>query len=619
MRASRPTRTFRLDAAATLCAFLVIATSCGAPTPVGTNPASAALASALPGTSWSAVPSAASTGGSVLSAEELAALDHPTLEQLAEQEAKIDAALAERSGLTAALGSEGIAWLAERRSIAVKAGLDAGGIRYASRLPGSRLAGSTASVDGGIALGEAGGALFGAITAVALTMAGRMEGGYGNSGTIAPAPTEQTSERTIGGKRISTTDSFRYTATLSGSSMTVDSTLAQQVTTYDASTGAVLGRSSHSAHVHAEANGCPDASGVVPIRVDAEISEDASGSGGSSVRMRVQSTTRVQVGDDAWIKSQTEDATYDYETAAGGTSRRSTAKTSITMTLLPGGALDPSVPTTGTGTSDDGDVPPQEAAGARILLKMATIITVSVIVSTAQEKWRAGACVRVEATEHTRNVQPNDVVSFTAKPVHKVDGTDLDKPVVAAFAGKVSVAPVDTPQRPPAALTYTAPEEDRQTGTITLTSTSNRGIGTLVIEFRTAVTGWMIDQPSGGGRIKGQHCGTDVGEWLVNGTYDRGGSKGKQKWVIEMEVDDTGTYVYTDDAVQTLGGVTVKLTGRATGKVTVTFDANARALMHFSETTHTYRATVPGGHGQDQNAPLEEFDMAWEVDTTCTP
>jgi hypothetical protein len=108
----------------------------------------------------------------------------------------------------------------------------------------------------------------------------------------------------------------------------------------------------------------------------------------------------------------------------------------------------------------------------------------------------------------------------------------------------------------------------------------------------------------------------------VDGTYDRQGQKGEQHWEIDVlalgTTDHDGDFSYTDHAVMTVAGVTVTLDGEAKGTITLTFDSAGRALMHFRETSHTYRATVPGGgRGQDQDAPLAEFDLAWEVDPTC--
>jgi hypothetical protein len=102
----------------------------------------------------------------------------------------------------------------------------------------------------------------------------------------------------------------------------------------------------------------------------------------------------------------------------------------------------------------------------------------------------------------------------------------------------------------------------------------------------------------------------------------RGGQKGEQHWEIDVlalgTTDHDGDFSYTDHAVMTVAGVTVTLDGEAKGTITLTFDSAGRARMHFREASHMYRTTVPGGgRDQDQDAPLAEFDLAWEVDPTC--
>jgi hypothetical protein len=137
--------------------------------------------------------------------------------------------------------------------------------------------------------------------------------------------------------------------------------------------------------------------------------------------------------------------------------------------------------------------------------------------------------------------------------------------------------------------------------------------------------GWVVDQPSGGGRITGRHCGGELSLWVADGTYDRQGQQGQQHWEMDISLvslvtagEFSGEFSYTDHAVMTTAGVTVTLDGEAKGDVQINVNSSGRALMRFAETSHKYHATVPGGgRGSDQNAPLATFDLAWEVDPTC--
>lgn len=113
------------------------------------------------------------------------------------------------------------------------------------------------------------------------------------------------------------------------------------------------------------------------------------------------------------------------------------------------------------------------------------------------------------------------------------------------------------------------------------------------------VRGWVINQQSADGRITGRHCGPKAGLWVVDGTYDRQGQKGQQHWEIDVlalsALDSDGDYSYTDHAVMTTSFVIVNLDAEAKGHITLTFDSSGRALMHFTESSHTYRATAAGG------------------------
>ncbi len=134
--------------------------------------------------------------------------------------------------------------------------------------------------------------------------------------------------------------------------------------------------------------------------------------------------------------------------------------------------------------------------------------------------------------------------------------------------------------------------------------------------------GWSIDQASGGGRIKGKHCGDAPGKWIVDGTYDVGGLKGTQKWAITIRANgSTGSFTYSVSSKGKPFGapLTVYLTGEAGGTVTLAIDpADGVAHMVLTETHHTYATTTDkGGSGNDQNAPLETSRLDWPPDPAC--
>jgi hypothetical protein len=256
-------------------------------------------------------------------------------------------------------------------------------------------------------------------------------------------------------------------------------------------------------------------------------------------------------------------------------------------------------------------------------IRMVTVTTLAHAFGLAQQKWRDGACVEIRATESSREVAPNEVVPFTATPRHRIEGVDLHKRVVATLSGRLAVDPVGVEQDPPAAVTYTAPSEVDDGGTVTLKSTSNRGIGTLDLTFVVKVRGWSIDEPSGGGRITGQKCGGVGGDWIVDGTYRRAVgpmvADGKQRWVITInEATMAGTYRYTDAQRSTVGGVVIKVDTTIKGTVALTIDDTGRARMVLTETSRKITASTNlGGSGGGAGQPDLVGRLVWQVGGDC--
>jgi hypothetical protein len=257
-------------------------------------------------------------------------------------------------------------------------------------------------------------------------------------------------------------------------------------------------------------------------------------------------------------------------------------------------------------------------------LRMTSSIVSSRGFDKAQEQWRGGKCVEVRATESSRQVQRQEVVDFTAEPWHRIDGNRLDKRIVATLGGVASVDPSGAAQDPPAAVTYRAGSQEGDTGTVTLTSTSNRGIGTLDLTF-TVGGGYHIDgtytNAFATGTALGEKCDGIEGQWIIDGEYTAGGFyTGTQRWTITLtEATMTGTFTYTDLQVGAVPGVP-RTRGQAAGTVSAAEDEEGDVHMHLTETSHSFQTetTAPqGGWGNDENAPLEEYDFIWELGDDC--
>jgi hypothetical protein len=117
----------------------------------------------------------------------------------------------------------------------------------------------------------------------------------------------------------------------------------------------------------------------------------------------------------------------------------------------------------------------------------------------AQRLWRNGRCVVVTVPDysaetpievvdqnkiqHDEPVQPSEEKKFKADLKHRFSGIVKAK-INASLSGDKKLEP-NLIETPPGQLTYTAPEEQKKEATVTLKSTSRRGIGTLVIKFHT--------------------------------------------------------------------------------------------------------------------------------------
>jgi hypothetical protein len=268
-------------------------------------------------------------------------------------------------------------------------------------------------------------------------------------------------------------------------------------------------------------------------------------------------------------------------------------------------------------TDDQVDQQYREVAEAGVVVAM-------MIFEAAQEKWRSGACVRIESTESTRQVKPNESITFTNKVFHQIDGGELDKKIVATFNGVRSASPTDVEQDPPASITFTAGPTQRDAGTVKLKTTSNRGIGELSLTF-TVSDGWSYHQQGGGSKVDGEKCDGLGGTWVLDGTYEvvAGPSRqeGVQQWLVS--IDETtlrGTFTLVDTATQDTGtGVIVYVTHRASGDASLQ-ELDGQIHMTLDDRKHTSSATTTkGGQGNERNVPLQRNIFVWEPGAQCGP
>ena len=296
-----------------------------------------------------------------------------------------------------------------------------------------------------------------------------------------------------------------------------------------------------------EVDVCPSTGGVVPASVDLDFRATSTASSGVAGRAGVRSTASVRgalvleghVDDRAALGSLSADTVMRSEwnagAAAGGgaegdhTGMAALVADGFVMPAADGAldalAVDGSKVTGGTEWSGDGSYDKAGKRGGVFGMNFAMIVP---IVEEAQRLWRHGRCVVVvapdydaetpvriedqDAVQHTEDVEPASATEFAVKLRHRFGG-GLAAPLVdGLIAGGDDLAP-DRLDSLPGSLTYTAPGEEDKIADARLTSTSRRGIGTLVLRFRTSPGDLRIDGKWYGLHWTSTKCDGAVGEW----------------------------------------------------------------------------------------------------------
>ena len=108
--------------------------------------------------------------------------------------------------------------------------------------------------------------------------------------------------------------------------------------------------------------------------------------------------------------------------------------------------------------------------------------------TAAEHAWTSGRCVQLNVTPSAgpEGLDPSAVVSVLAEPRSKVDGKPAGGNVTATLAaGGQSVEPERSPVPADANVTYTAPDEEDQSATVSFEARSKRGVGKTQVIFKT--------------------------------------------------------------------------------------------------------------------------------------
>ena len=312
------------------------------------------------------------------------------------------------------------------------------------------------------------------------------------SGTVEDRPEQVT----IGGNPATVQSTMTLNTTVNGSVLIVDLTVRTRTQVRDAA-GATLYTVDSTAKGHVEVHFCPDANGQAPVTVSLTTTETygtAAGGSGGGTSNDYSATAVVTVNDDARIANV--DGSFEGQTSSQGPPA--------------GGSTQPGPTSTnrvGDNIANDGDGRRRSDVARNIQLAGdgttdqqvgvwagTSLITESMILAAAKEAeklWRDGKCVELQLDHGDEDVEPDAIIQITAKVHHRIDGNDLDKPVVAKLDGVKTLDPT-TKQPAPATVTYTAGPAENDIGRVTFNTTSNRGMAEKTIRFIVKPAAWNV-------------------------------------------------------------------------------------------------------------------------------
>jgi hypothetical protein len=254
-------------------------------------------------------------------------------------------------------------------------------------------------------------------------------------------------------------------------------------------------------------NVCPDAAGAVPASLDVVAIRGATVASGGVVTQTQEQTHRTntftgKVDDKAVLTTVEQQAHVEssFHRTSSGAASDGSIDFALGMTWqVNNGQLGDATSTsaaTGTGTGDATGDDVRTAAGALGL----DVGSYQEVFQSGQTLWRNGRCVVVTAPDysaetpvrlaeqstiqHHEDVQPSSETKFQIGVRHRFAGS-LNQSVQTQLASGDKKLEPNQFESVPGSEKYTAPDETDKKATVKLESTSKRGIGTLLLEFRT--------------------------------------------------------------------------------------------------------------------------------------
>jgi hypothetical protein len=145
------------------------------------------------------------------------------------------------------------------------------------------------------------------------------------------------------------------------------------------------------------------------------------------------------------------------------------------------------------------------------------LLLTSALTNAVERAVESGRCVQLDpaANPGPQGLAPSATSTITVSSTSKLDGQPTGGTYMATLTdGGASVDPSSSFVAIDADVTYLAPDQPNQSGTVALESRSRRGVGKATITFGTSA-GWKIDQEFQGTRYVGVSCESELGPWSI--------------------------------------------------------------------------------------------------------
>lgn len=142
-----------------------------------------------------------------------------------------------------------------------------------------------------------------------------------------------------------------------------------------------------------------------------------------------------------------------------------------------------------------GNVTSELVTSAVLMGALFSLMLAHKVGDAAKAGWESGRCVQLDPTASPgpKGMEPSSTSTITAAPRSKIDGGPVGGTVTATLtAGGASVDPNASPVPADATMTYVAPDQPNQSGTVSLEARSKRGVAKAQIVFETGGAAYLI-------------------------------------------------------------------------------------------------------------------------------